>query len=166
MRSNFLLLMLIMLLISGCDSNAVYDQYRSLDNEWDKDEIVEFKLEAPDTINPYNLFVNLRNSADYRFNNLFLIVTVNYPNGKVKKDTLEYRMADEEGRFLGSGFSDIKENKLAYNFKDEPFVFNESGEYTFGIQHAMRENNTVNGIEKLKGIMEVGLRIEKPENTN
>ena len=35
---------------------------------------------------------------------------MNYPNGKVVKDTLEYKMAAPNGELLGTGFSDIKEN--------------------------------------------------------
>jgi gliding motility-associated lipoprotein GldH len=68
-------------------------------------------------------------------------------------------MAKPNGELLGSGFTDIKENKLWYK---EGIVFNESGEYTINIQHAMRENGKVNGVVNLEGITEVGFRIENP----
>ena len=77
---------------------------------------------------------------------------------KVVKDTLEYRMAKPNGEFLGTGFSDIKENKFWYK---EHVVFQEAGEYQFDIQHAMRENGKVQGVENLEGITDVGLRIEE-----
>ena len=66
-------------------------------------------------------------------------------------------MANQNGEFLGSGFSDLKENKFWFK---ENVVFQESGEYIFSIQHAMRENNKVDGIINLEGITDVGLRIE------
>ncbi len=53
-------------------------------------------------------------------------------------------MAKPNGEFLGTGFSDIKENKLWYK---ENVVFKEKGEYQFNIQHAMRENGKVNGVD-------------------
>jgi gliding motility-associated lipoprotein GldH len=142
----------------SCDSNSVFDQYKSVPNQWNKDSVITFKVQAPDSINAYNVFVNLRNTHNYKYSNLFLIVSTKFPNGKVIKDTLEYRMAKPNGEFLGTGFSDVKENKLWYK---EDVVFNETGEYEFNIQHAMRENGKINGIVNLEGITDVGLRIEK-----
>ena len=150
-------------MLFSCDSGLVYDEYRSIDQSWDKNDTIEFRIIPPDTINRYNLFINLRNTNDYKYNNLFLIVEMNYPNGKTKKDTLEYRMTTPEGEFLGSGFSDIKENKLWYR---EGEIFNESGEYLIKVNHAMRESGMVEGVEKLDGIIDVGFRIEMPQNEN
>jgi len=145
----------------SCDSNRVYDTYKSVPNAWHKDTIVSFKVNPPDATNSYDLFVNLRNSNTYKFNNIFLIVEMVFPHGKTIKDTLEYRMAEPSGELLGTGYMDIKENKLWYK---EGVVFNEPGEYTINIQHAMRENGKVNGVLELEGITDVGFRIETPNN--
>lgn len=145
----------------SCDSIAVYDEYSSVPNQWHKDSLARFNFKAPDTINHYNLYINLRNTNDYQFNNLFLIVELNYPNGKAIKDTLEYKMAAPNGKLLGSGFSDIKENKLWYRGYKAPFKFNENGEYLVNIQHAMRKNGEVNGIDNLEGITDIGFRVEE-----
>lgn len=106
------------------------------------------------------MFVTLRNNNDYRFSNLFLIVELNYPNGKITTDTLQYKMTEPNGKFLGSGFSDVKENKLWYKGHKEGFTFNEQGEYEIKVKHAMRENAEVNGVTELKGITDVGFRVE------
>ena len=163
MRSNAVLILccLFVFCLVSCDANRIFDEYVSVPNSWNKDEVVEFKVSPPDTINAYDIFVNIRNSNEYKYNNLFLLVELSHPNGKVKKDTLEYRMTTPEGEFLGSGFTDVKENKLWYK---QGQVFNESGIYTFKIQHAMRENGNVDGIINLEGIIDIGLRIETPEN--
>ncbi|MBT8256873.1 MAG: gliding motility lipoprotein GldH [Bacteroidia bacterium] len=163
MRSKIGLIIGVLGLLFSCDSDLVFDEYKSVDGAWDKDDSIEFKIMPPDTLNPYNLFINLRNTNDYKYNNLFLIVEMNYPNGKIKKDTLEYRMTTPEGEFLGAGFTDVKENKLWYSQAE---IFDESGEYIVKINHAMRETGAVNGIEKLEGIIDVGFRIERPKNGN
>jgi len=158
MRNRILLFILLFsFLFVCCDSNSVFDKYKSVPNKWHKDSIVSFKVIPPDSINTYNLFVTLRTTNDYKFNNLFLIVGMNFPNGKVIKDTLEYKMAKPNGELLGTGFSDVKENKLWYK---EQVVFEESGEYTVNIQQSMRENGKVNGVIDLKGITDIGFRIE------
>ena len=99
------------LLIVSCDSNSVYDNYKSIPNSWHKDSIVSFKVTPPDSTNAYNLFVNLRNTTTYKYNNLFLIVEMVFPHGKTIKDTLEYKMAEPNGKLLGEGNMDIKEKK-------------------------------------------------------
>ena len=159
MQNNLGWIFLFFLLgFTSCDSNRVFDEYKTISNSWHKDAVVVFNITPPDTTNPYNLFINVRNTSDYKYSNLFLIVGVNFPNGKVVKDTLEYKMAKPNGEFLGTGFSDLKENKLWYK---EGVVFEEAGDYKVSIQHAMRENGSINGVETLEGITDVGFRIEK-----
>lgn len=157
--SALLFYLIFSFLFISCDSKRVFDTYKSIPNAWHKDSIVSFKIKPPDSTQTYNLFVNLRNTNDYKFNNLFLIVEMVFPHGKTLKDTLEYKMADPNGALLGTGASGIKENKLWYK---EEVVFSEAGEYTVNIQHAMRENGKVNGVIALEGITDIGFRIERP----
>ena len=161
LRNNLALFFLVVFFVfTSCDPNRVFDVYKPVANKWHKDSVVSFNIKAPDSTNAYNLFVNLRNTNAYKYNNLFLIVEMVFPHGKTVKDTLEYKMADPTGKLLGAGVTDIKENKLWYK---EQVVFNEKGEYVVKIQHAMRENGKVNGVVELEGITDVGFRIEKPE---
>jgi hypothetical protein len=50
-------------------------------------------------------FINIRDNNNYPYNNLFLIVSLELPNGYTKVDTLEYQMIPD-GALLGDGFSD------------------------------------------------------------
>ncbi|WP_053989973.1 gliding motility lipoprotein GldH [Mangrovimonas sp. TPBH4] len=160
-KNSYWLILLMGVLYLSCDSNQVFDEYQTVPNKWHKDSVLSFKVTPPDSLNNYNLFVNLRNTSAYKYSNLFLIVEMEYPNGKTSKDTLEYVMAKPNGEFLGTGFSDVKENKLWYKGYESPFVFDESGEYTINIQQAMRENGKVEGVEELEGITDIGFRIEQ-----
>ncbi len=157
-KSKLLIPIGLVLLVLSCDSKQVYDQYKALPNQWHKDSIVSFNITPPDSTNAYNLFVNLRNNNAYKYNNLFLIVEMVFPHGKIVKDTLEYKMAAPSGKLLGKGITDTKENKLWYK---EQVIFNESGTYQVNIQQAMRENGQVQGVVELEGVTDVGFRIEK-----
>jgi gliding motility-associated lipoprotein GldH len=156
-KTSFYLLLAVLLCFS-CDNDSVFDEYKSFSNAWNKDDVVSFNVNPNDSINPYNLFVNIRNTNNYKYKNLFLIVEMDFPNGKVVKDTLEYLMADKTGALLGEGISTVKSNKLWYK---ESVKFAEKGDYTVKIQHAMRKNGEVNGVVNLEGITDVGFRIEK-----
>ena len=155
---NSTLLLLVVILFSSCDKKRVFDEYKSVGNAWHKDSIVTFDLPDLDSTKRYNLFVNLRANNNYQFNNLFLIVALELPNGFTKVDTLEYQMADPDGTLLGDGFSDIKESKLFYK---ENVRF--KSKYKVYIKQAVRENGKVPGVTALDGITEVGFRIEKKE---
>ncbi|NVK52029.1 MAG: gliding motility lipoprotein GldH [Flavobacteriaceae bacterium] len=162
MKTNsigLLLFIAVFLGFTSCDSKRVYDTYKTLDNQsWNLDKKVQFSFNINDTLTKNNLFINVRNNNKYNFNNLFLITELNFPNGKKIVDTLEYQMADNSGKFLGNGFTEIKESKLFYK---EHVVFPISGVYTLAISQAMRKNNQIDGIQNLEGITEVGFRIEK-----
>ncbi|MBC9794568.1 gliding motility lipoprotein GldH [Sinomicrobium weinanense] len=144
----------------SCNSNNVYSDYQALHNAWDKDESVDFTFRPPDTVQPYNMFIHLRNDENYKFSNLFLIVNLNFPDGKVIADTLEYKMARPDGEWLGQGFTELKESKLWYK---ENVVFPASGNYTVAIKHAMRKVGEVEGVGELEGITDVGIEIDKPD---
>lgn len=149
----------ISLFFSSCDEKREFDEYKTIQgNSWDKNQEVNFYFSITDTIQRKNVFINLRNNKDYPFSNLFVITEMNFPDGNRVIDTLEYDMTDVTGKFLGSGATDIKENKLFYK---ENIVFPSSGNYSFKIKQAMRKNNEIEGIQTLKGITDVGLRIEK-----
>lgn len=153
---NSALLLLVVYLFFSCDKKRVFDEYKSVGNAWNKDSIVTFDLPELDSSKQYDLFVNLRANNNYPFNNLFLIVSLELPNGFTKVDTLEYQMANPDGTLLGDGFSDIKESKLFYK---EKVKFR--GKYKVHIKQAVRENGKVPGVNALEGITEVGFRIEK-----
>lgn len=129
-----------------------------MDGFWGENEVVEFELPQLDSLKNYNLFLNIRNTNDYKYNNLFLIVSINFPYGKTISDTLEYRMANPDGSWMGYGVGNIKENKLWYK---ENVRFFEEGSYNITVEHAMRNNGEVEGVKKLEGITDVGLSIEE-----
>ncbi|MFV8225288.1 gliding motility lipoprotein GldH [Christiangramia aquimixticola] len=150
------------ILLVSCDEKRVFDDYKSVKG-WHKDSLVSFKLKDVDTSGTYDLFINIRNNNKYNFSNLFLITEIRFPEGKVISDTLEYEMTTAEGEWLGTGFGDVKENKLWYK---ENIKFDESGDYLVTIQQAMRKNGEVEGIRELEGITDVGFRIEHSNSDN
>jgi len=157
---NSILFILVLLLVVSCDKKRVFDQYKSVGNAWHKDSIVTFELPKLDPKKSFNMYVNVRDNDAYPFNNLFLIVSLEQPNHKVKVDTLEYQMTDPDGRLLGEGFSDIKESKLFYKEKQN---FTQKGIYKIHIKQATRQTGKIEGVTALSGISDVGFRIESTE---
>lgn len=157
-RNSFSIVLVFLFFMFSCDDDTDFNQYKSIDNKgWEAHEKVLFQFDVKDTISPKKLFINIRNNSVYAFSNLYLITELIFPNKTTVVDTLQYEMADKTGRFLGTGFTEIKENKLFYK---ENKTFPVSGKYMFNVRHAMRKNGDVHPIEFLKGIQDVGFSIE------
>ncbi len=149
----------ILLFVISCDSNRIFDTYKPLKhNSWSLSNPLQFTFQISDTTSTNNLYFNIRNNNDYLFSNLYVISHVIFPDGKKIVDTLQYEMADKNGQFLGSGISEIKHSRLLLK---ENIIFPNSGKYSINIWHAMRENGNLEGIKELKGITDLGFRIEK-----
>lgn len=158
MMRKFVVLIIGFLLLVSCESSLIYDQYEPIKNhQWSSNNAIEFIVTNTDTISQKNVFINIRNNKDYEFSSLFLITKIEFPKGLHVVDTLEYEMTNAEGKWLGTGFTDIKENKL---FFKEHVIFNEKGEYKFSVQQATRSIHDIEGENPLKGITDVGLSIE------
>jgi len=156
MRNSILTLFFINFLAS-CNSGPVAGETQSLKGTWKKDQIIEFEMPQLDSLRDYNVFLNVRNSNEYKFNNLFLIVSIDFPHGKKVIDTLEYRLAKPDGTWLGTGLGSIKESKFWYK---ENINFKEEGVYKLTIAQAVRNNGEVHGVTDLVGITDVGFSIE------
>jgi len=145
-------------ILASCNRDLVYSRYQATGGDhWGKSDSLKFEFSAPDTLNHYHLFINVRNDDHFPFSNLFLIASLNFPDGRVIKDTLEYEMALPDGTWMGKGSGSVKENKLWYK---ENIIFPLNGVYTLDLVQAMRKNGSVEGIQDLPGITDVGLEIE------
>ena len=118
MRNKSLLPLIAVLALSSCNELLVYSDYQPInEGKWGMDQGVDFQFSELDSTQTYNLFINIRNDDTFAFSNLFLITEMEYPSGNTVKDTLEYRMAEPNGEWLGKGMGSVKENKLWYKEK-------------------------------------------------
>ena len=137
----------------------VFDEYKPIENhQLHSENNIDFIVSSSDTISAKNVFINIRNNKNYEFSSLFLIAKMEFPNGYQVVDTLEYEITDSLGNWLGSGFTDLKENKLFYK---ENVIFAEKGDYKFNVYQVTRSIHDIEGKIPLKGITDVGLSIEK-----
>jgi gliding motility-associated lipoprotein GldH len=150
----FFLTGIVMLFVSSCDNNKVLDNYKAIPTSgWERDSLVNFDIDITNTVQKYNLYLNVRNKPSYNYSNLWLFVDIKEPDGAVSKDTVEIILAEPDGKWLGEGFNGLKTH---VNIFKSYFTFDKTGVYSIKIQQGMRENN-------LKGINDIGFRVEKTE---
>ncbi|MGG5576566.1 gliding motility lipoprotein GldH [Myroides sp. C15-4] len=161
-NSLYLALSLSLGLLMSCqhDHKVVFDEFQPTKGVWERQDIKTFVWDVQDTLTTNNLFMNVRVNKEYPFSNLFVIAKLYKPNAEIVIDTLQFQMSDPNGALLGNGFSDVKESKL---WLKENFVFDQAGKYKLTLEQAVRALGDVEGVPELKGISEVGFRIEKAE---
>lgn len=147
-----IVLLPISVLLCACEDEPVFEAYQGVDDaRWSRNDTKSFEFEIQDTISPYDFYLNFRHGSDYAYRNLYVFVTLNYPNGKVRVDTVECPLARPDGRWLGSGLGDLYDLRIRFwDKRSLPLT----GDYSIEINQAMRE-------EPLPSIHDVGFRIEK-----
>jgi gliding motility-associated lipoprotein GldH len=152
LTNNLVLLLAMTAMLFACDRNRVFEQNQAIANHrWNRSNVLVFNVEITDTINPHNIYVNVRNGGQYQYSNLFLFIKTMSPSGHWIRDTIECTLANEKGRWLGSGLGDIVTLQIPYKVNVR---FPYPGLYSFEIEQAMRA-------EELKQVFDIGLRIER-----
>lgn len=161
-NSAYLTLCLLFCLLISCqqDNKVIFDEFQPTKGVWKKNDVKTFVWNVQDTLSSTNLFMNVRVNNDYPYSNMFVISKLYKPNAEVVIDTIQFQMTDPNGALLGNGFSDIKESKL---WLKENYIFNKAGKYKLTLEQAVRALGDVEGVSELKGVSEVGFRIEKVE---
>ena len=99
----------------------------------------------------------MRNNNNYPYSNIFLLASLRSGEDKIYDDTVEYAMASPDGKWLGSGFNEIKESKLWWL---GGVILSNQEPLTIEVSHDVRNNGEEKGVSKLKGIISVGISIE------
>ncbi len=152
---NFQLVLVLglfsVLFLTSCDTNRYYEQNVEIVNElWKSGESAEFVVDIMDTTSLFNFYVNVRNTNEYPFANLYVFIESTFPDELVARDTVELQLANLDGKWLGSGSGKYKYNKFILR---KAMRFVQQGSYTFKIEQGMRK-------EQLDGISDIGIRLE------
>lgn len=155
------LIFLISLLLTSCDPNRVYEENIKIpEGIWNVNYPVVFETEIIDTVSLHNVYINVRNTGMYPFSNLCLFLNTTFPDGTTQRDSIECILADERGKWLGSGLGDIWDNQILFS---ERVKFLQKGTYKFVFEQAQRYGERAY-IENLPFIMDIGLRIERQDD--
>lgn len=153
-KITFPYLLPFILFFVSCNSNRIYDEYKEIPEYiWHKNYIAPFEIQIPDTNSEYNIYINIRHTSAYQYKNIWLKIFITFPEGEKNNELIELMLAEESGKWLGSGMGDIWDNSILVK---ERVRFPVSGKYKFEFQQYMRQ-------DRLPFIMDVGIAIEKYE---
>ncbi|MDG2343319.1 MAG: gliding motility lipoprotein GldH [Flavobacteriales bacterium] len=149
---TFYLFLFLFFLQSCKEEGVVYNEFIKIEeSSWKYKDNVSFNFNISDTINAYDVYLQLRNTKAYNWSNIYVFSDINYPNSKTRRDTFEFYLTDKKGHWLGKKSGNIIENEFLL-FKATKFPI--TGAYNISIQQAMRD--TV-----LEECLNVGVKIKQ-----
>lgn len=141
-------------LIAGCADNAVVDVNKEIGRRtWSYIKKVSIPVKIEDSSRSYNLYLNLRHTAEYKYSNIFVLIHQIAPGGKRTTERKEFQLAYPDGEWLGSGAGNLYTYQLLFK---ENYKFPSPGTYVFEFEQNMRDN-------PLREIRSVGMRVEPVE---
>jgi gliding motility-associated lipoprotein GldH len=120
-------------------------------HNWSYDHKIKAIIDVADPVQSYNIYFRVRNTASYRYSNIFVLLHIS--GGGMKKQTrrFEYKLAEADGQWTGSGsgnlFTSVVPMITGYKFPNK-------GKYLLEIEQNMRDN-------PLREISDAGIKISK-----
>ena len=141
------------LINSSCKQIDIFEKNTVIPNyEWKSNFIVSGSFKITDTISAYSIYLVLRHTDAYKYNNIWLNIGLQPPGDSLIKQKVDLKLGDDANGWEGNGMNDIWELRKLLN--GEPRRFKKAGEYKFTIAQVMRD-------EPLLHVISAGLRIEK-----
>lgn len=138
------------LFLASCTTIDLYEKSVTIPGfSWKSSYKPEFTFSISDTTTRYQLFLVLRHTEKYTYNNIWINLYSQPPGDTVHKASFELQLATNE-KWLGTGMDDIYEHRI--KLTDPQYL--KAGIYHFKVEQIMRE-------DPLANVMNVGIRVEK-----
>ena len=149
MKKTCIILFVGLLALSSCQPRVAYSDFRTMPIEgWHEDSVLTFETDIHDSMGIYDVLIVVRHTNQYAYQNLWVFVDTYTDLGISQRDTIEATLADDYGRWLGSGINRYELPLLYIDNMSMP-----THQTRFTIQHGMRT-------EWLKGITDVGVVVK------
>jgi len=154
-KACLILLLAISLVLGACKHNELnfFEKNNPIPNyKWDYNFTAKGSFDIKDTLCAYNIYIVLRHTDAYKYNNIWLNIGLQGPADSMYFQKVELTLGSDAGGWEGTGLNDIWEvRKLLVN---RPRKFIKAGTYHYSIAQIMRDN-------PLEKVMSAGLRVQK-----
>ncbi|WP_443937148.1 gliding motility lipoprotein GldH [Pedobacter sp. MW01-1-1] len=133
---RFVYVCFILALFASCNSSVIDSNVEIPDRKWTYRNPLRVPVEIKDANKRYNVYFKLRNTAEYKYSNIFILA--HFKDGKNEKTIrYQFKLAKNDGEWLGSGSGNLFNNEfpLLTNYQ-----FAHVGKFEIVIEQNMRDN--------------------------
>lgn len=142
----------LLIICSACRQDDLFERLEPVPGgQWKSGFSPSFTFNIADTMAFYHVYVTVRHTNDYAYNNIWLQSGLQLPGDTLLTQKLDVKLANSEG-WLGTGMDDIFETRVKVTLQPQRFL--RSGPVTFTLKQIMRQ-------DPLPGILQIGMRVEK-----
>ena len=147
------LILLLSLLSVSCRHIDVFEKNVPIPRyKWDYNFKATGDFTITDTLSSYNIYIVLRHTDAYKYNNIWLNVGLQGPGDTMFYQKVKLDLGTDATGWEGTGMNDIWEVRKIIS--GLPRRFKKMGKYNCSISQVMRDN-------PLSDVMSVGLRVVK-----
>lgn len=148
-RNRFLFILVAMVLFS-CSEAPFYEKAYSFKNkEWKQDHKLKYEVEITDIDQAYDFTLFIRTTLDYKYNNLWLFMKTEAPDGTTGREPFQVKISNSDGSWVGTKTGTIVETPLSFKKRKLPL----KGKYTFVIEQGITDS-------KVDEILDVVFRVD------
>lgn len=142
------------LMAFSCTQVDLYEKTTAVPGHaWQSSFKPSFEFDLTDSSKVYEVFLVLRHTEKYHFNNIYVNLYIQGPGqDTAMKIQRELKLADNN-EWLGDGMDDIYEHRITIGLLGESRAIR-PGRYRLQVEQIMRE-------DPLQNVLDVGLRVEK-----
>lgn len=138
--------MLAVIALSACGPDYLIDETYDIPNDqWVYEDSVRFDFTIEDTLELYDLTLELKHTTGYPYQNLYTKIHTYFPDGQRLSKPVSLELANAAGEWRGNCNAETCTTPIPIQ---TGAYFNQPGNYTIVVEQFMRES-PVNGVQSL-----------------
>lgn len=139
-------------LFAACNKDVIFEKKIAIpDGTWSYENKLPFEFEVTDTTKTYQVLLNVQHAGDFGYQNCYVQITTNFPNGEEKKQAVSLELAAQSGIWVGECSGNDCELEIPLQAKAR---FKQPGKHSITVEQFMRVN-------PLPGIKSIELKIKQ-----
>jgi len=136
--------------LQACNTIGVFEKTTAFANHaWRGADTLHFTFNIEDTVAAYNVYVVIRHTDAYKYNNIWLKIISASPGDTAISRQVLLVLGNNDG-WLGTAMDDVIEQRITIAAKTKF----KKGDYTIALQQIMRD-------DPLQNMLNAGVRVEK-----
>lgn len=136
-RHSLFILLLPLAILFSCAEKPFYEKSYSFEGrEWKQNVKLVYEVDFYDVSKPYDFTLFLRTSTDYKYNNLWLFMKTETPDGTTAREPFEIKITNPDGSWIGEKSGSIVTTPLYFRSRKMPL----KGKYTFTLEQGITQS--------------------------